>query len=436
MNGMTILLRILPVACYVFLALMILGGVYRIVELSISSLRMKQHVRSLRSVDYRRFQDSEHIMPVSLILPATDTQESLRDQVENLLSLEFKQYELIVVANSDHANSWASLKEYYQLLPFQQPYKKTLKSAEVVAIYRSAKDVRLVVLDQRDSNRANALNAGINVSAYPIIAPVYPQLRLTKHALLQAVYAFVSDSSCVFIGSFPRMGAVAGESAQQKQSTLAEYQSIERLRILFTNRAGYAELGIYLPLEQTFAAFLKSAVTEVGGFSIEAKAETADLLMRIQARLRAEKRAYSARLLPDAVCYQTPYERMRAVCAAQRRAQRGMRDTIRKNFKIAAAYPSVFYTRLSEKIWPSIELIGALIAILAAALGQVPALIALLYVLLNAMLGALQSVGAALLEEYYFQRQTETGTLLRRYMLSIAENFGYRLRTAFARIFS
>jgi len=422
--------------CCVLFALALLTGVVRLMLIGHSTTKLKRHVRSLRSVDYRRFQDSEHVMPVSLILPATKATESLKEQVENLLSLEFKQYELIVVVNRAHTEAWESLNRAYMLLPFHQPYKKTLKSAPIEGIYRSARDVRLVVIDCKAENTASALNAGVNVSSYPIIAPVYPDLRLTKDALLKVVYAFVSDSACVYIGSFARVGDAAEASVQKTTSLLAQQQYLERLSVFYTNRAGYADLGVYLPLSYTFAAFLKSTVLESGGFSDAAKAPGADLLLRIHARMRREKRAYSARLLPDAVCYQLPQLRMHGVLVEITAGQKQMRDTIRRNRAVAREIAGAADTRFSEKAWPFMELVGGIVVILSGVLGVVSPLTVVLYLLLGILFGSVQSVSAALLEEYAFQRQTDTGLLLRRYLLAIADNVGFRLWTALVKIFS
>ncbi len=426
----------LPSVCYGFLVLVLLSGIVRLMLIARSTVVLKKQVRSLRSVDYRRFQDSEHIMPVSLILPAAGETRDLREQVENLLSLEFKQYELIVVANSTHTEAWSSLKNAYQLLPFRQPYKKTLKSIRIEAVYRSAKDVRLVVLDSREESLAGALNAGVNLSSYPIVAPVYPDMRLSRDALLKTVYAFVSDSACVYIGSFARVGKDLADSDCKKNSFLTEQQYLERLRTLYINRAGYADLGVYLPLSRTFAAFLKSAVFESGGFSETAKAESADLLLRIHARKRNEKRAYSARMLPDALCYQLPQTRKRDVLSAIKRGQKEMRDTMRRNKVVAREVSGAVETRFAEKYWPFVELLGVLVVICAGAIGAVSPLFTVLYLLLGVLLGAVQTALSALLEEYAFQRQTDTGLLLRRYLLALVDQLGFRLSTALTRIFS
>ncbi|HML67621.1 MAG TPA: hypothetical protein PKA81_04435 [Clostridia bacterium] len=425
----------LPYVCYGFLLLALLAGIARLVLLSRATIALRRQVRSLRSVDYRRFQDSEHVMPVSLILPAVDETESLSEQLENLLCLEFRQYELIVVANKLHETTWESLCQGFSLLPFRQPFKRTLNAPQVEGVYRSAKDVRLLVLDVRSADRAGALNAGVNVSSYPIIAPVYPDLRLTKDALLKTVYAFVSDPACVFIGSFARVGKTPEDGANARMPMFAQEQYLERMRTFYTNRTGYATIGLYLPLSKTFAAFLKSAVTEVGGFSSEARAEAADLLLRIHARMKKDKRSYSARLLPDAVCYQLPQKNMRGVCAQLRAGQREMRNTVRRNRAITRALRGAGYTRFAERVWPFVELLGVVSVLAATLLGVVPLLFAGLYLLIGVLLGAIQSALSMLLEEYAFQRQTNTGVLLGRYVLAIWDNLTFRLRVALARIF-
>lgn len=431
---MTIANRLLPVMSYLFLALMFFGGVFRIAELIHTSEKIRKHVRSLRAVDYRRFQDSDHIMPVSLILPASEADGDLVQCIQNLLALEFKQFELIVVANNEKNKDWDSLTKAYHLLPFQQPYKKTLQSSEILGIYRSADDVRLIVLDQKTTTRGDALNAGINVSSYPIVAVSYPELRLTRDALLKAIYAFTSDPNCVFIGSLPRIG----DAAEQVNtlSALGEMQGIERLRMLYTHRSGYETLGLYLPLQTTFTAFLKSAVQELGGFSREATGEIGDILLRLHARYQKEKRTYGARLMPEAVCYQIPENSMRGVCRQSRLNQGALRSVLARNRAQAKSVRALSYTRLAETSWPRIEWIGILVVALSALAGAISPLLLASYLALSVLLGSVQSLASVLLEESAFQRQTNTGVLLKRYFLSMWENCYYRPCVALAKLFS
>ncbi|MDD4311811.1 MAG: hypothetical protein PHW41_04945, partial [Eubacteriales bacterium] len=235
---------------------------------------------------------------------------------------------------------------------------------------------------------------------------------------------------------FARVGDNPDEAEQKKTAILAQEQYLDRLALFYINRAGYADLGLYLPLSRTFAAFLKSAVMESGGFSDTAKAESADLLLRIHKKMRNEKRVYCARMLPDAVCYQQPQKRMRDVIASIQQGQREMRDTIRRNRATMREISGAGETRVAEKSWPFVELLGILTVLFAGLIGAVPPLFVVLYLLLGVLLGAVQTVLSTLLEEYAFQRQTDTGLLLRRYLLAIADQIGFHLYTTLVRIFS
>ena len=430
-----IAIRVLSYASFVFLFLALFAGLFRLLEVSSSLAKIKKYVHSLRAVDYRRFQDSEHIMPVSLILQAEDHAADLLACVENLLALEFKQYELIVVADSAVQVAWQELFDAYRLLPFRQPYKKTLPSGDAT-VYRSARDVRLVVLDLKGATRSGALNAGMNVSSYPIAAVTHTSLRLTRNALLKMVYAFVSDSACVYIGTFPRVGEDTGGETQTPANALAEMQNIDRLRMLYSRRIGYEDLGMYVPRQPAFGAFLKSAVFEAGGFSANAVAPETDMLLRIHTRLRREKRAYCTRLLPDAICFEQPARNRKEAMKAAGDARRTMRQTIRRGGRPVRLLPGIGYTRIAETLWPAMELIGVLAVTASAVLGAVPVWFFLVYLLIPVLLGAAQSAISVLLEENAFQPGTDTGRLLRRYLLAVAENFGFRQRLALARIFS
>jgi len=427
---------LLPYVCMAVVAAALVVWVVRLAQLLASSVRINRETTSLRSVDYRRFQESEHIMPVSLILPALDEDGDLNECVSNLLSLEFKRFEVIVIADSLNKTSWNSLKSEFGLIPFNQPYKKSLKSGFIVSIYRSVKDVRLIVLDQRGGSRAGALNAGVNLSSYPIIALTYPQLRLTNNALLKTVYAFVSDPACVCIGTLPRIGGKPEETLWERPSLLELEQGAERLKTLYTGRGGYKGLGFYLPLQTTFAAFLKSAVIESGGFSSESETEQADLLLRVHERQRLEKRDYSMRLLPDAVCFELPQNSLKSACSLAGRSYGACIAAIRKNAPAARRIPAVRRMRMQEIGWPLLGAGGLLVLLSSAALGAVSFWPAVFYLLTAALFGALLSAAAVLVEENAYRLQTDTELLIRKYWAAVVNNFGYRLCGTLAKIFA
>ena len=93
------------------------------------------------------------------------------------------------------------------------------------------------------------------------------------------------------------------------------------------------------------------------------------------------------------------------------------------------------YTRLAQTGWPRVELIGILVVALSALAGTISPLLVASYLTLSVLLGSVQSLASVLLEESAFQRQTDTGVLLGRYILAIWVNLTFRLRAALTRIF-
>ncbi|HWQ07266.1 MAG TPA: glycosyltransferase family 2 protein, partial [Feifaniaceae bacterium] len=209
---------------YLLLFAALAGGTVYFIELCFSAVKTGKYVRSLSYVDYRRFLDSEHMVPVSLIVSARNAAGELVETVNNLLALDFPQYELIVVNDGSDDDTLVRLIQAFGLLPFQQPYRKLLETGEIHTVYRAAKDARLIVLDKARAGRADALNAGINLSSYPVIVAANAGVRFEKSALLKIMYSFVSDPSCVAVGGMVRLDCGQGTGQEKLSETKADKQ--------------------------------------------------------------------------------------------------------------------------------------------------------------------------------------------------------------------
>jgi cellulose synthase/poly-beta-1,6-N-acetylglucosamine synthase-like glycosyltransferase len=89
-----------------------------LIQLISASIGLRRYVRSLRYVDYRRFLDSEHMVPISLLVPAYNESATIVDSVRNLLSLDFPEYEVIVINDGSKDNTLQLLIDAYELIPF------------------------------------------------------------------------------------------------------------------------------------------------------------------------------------------------------------------------------------------------------------------------------------------------------------------------------
>ena len=425
-----------------FLAFLIVSGLLGLLQLVLSNYRMRAYARSLRFIDYRRFLDSEHAVPVSLILPIGDdaSAEDALDTLEHLLALDFPEFEVIAVVYGSSADVLERLSDTYRLLAFRQPYKRSLTTGEIKTVYRSIKNLRLIVAEKPNGDRADALNAGLNLSSYPIVLSTQPRVLFEPDALIKIDYSFVSDPLCVAVGGVTR-SACEEPSNWLERRPLDLLQRMERLRAFYTNRHGAERAGALLSVCDSFFAFKKSALLDAGGFRSQAAGEEGDALMNTLAILRDSKRRFTTRLLPDPICTVLPQEQLRGILAERRRWNTALCGLLTRFGKLAFRWPSkqagpigLPYFWLLDRVSPLLETAGFLLVPAAWLLGATDGWFVLIYLALSVLFGAALSLGSVLLEESTFQSEPQAGMLLWLFLYSFVDGFWYRPVTRACRV--
>ena len=425
-----------------FLAFLLASGFVWMLQLVTSNYRMRAYARSLRFIDYKRFLDSEHAVPVSVILPvcAERQADDALETLQHLLSLDFPEYEVIAVVYGGSTNALEKLTQTYRLLPFRQPFKRSLSTGEIRMVYRSSKDLRLIVVQKPDGDRADALNAGINLSSFPIVLSTQPRVLFEPDALIKIVYSFVSDPLCVAVGGFAR-GACEEPANWLERRPLELHQRMERLRAFYTNRFGVERSGALLSVCDSFFAFKKSALLDAEGFRSQEAGEEADALLHILLNLRDSKKRYSTRFLPDPICSITPLEELREIRTERHRWNTALCGLVYRFGKYALRWPSkqpgpigLPYFWLFDRVAPLLETAGYVLVPAAWLLGAVDGWFVLIYLALSVLLGAALSVGSVLLEESTFQSEPQAGMLLWQFAYSFVDSLWYRPVTRACRI--
>ncbi len=435
----TVLYKIALAINYFSLAYVIAVSTIYLVQLISASFGLRKYVRSLRYIDYRRFLDSEHMVPISLLVPAYNESATIVDSVKNLLSLDFPEYELIVINDGSKDETLQLLIDAFQLLPFQQPYKKSLETKEIKTIYRSAKDVRLIVLDKENGGKADALNAGINVSAYPVVVSIDADSILEKSSLIKIIYSFVSDPTCIAVGGIVRIGSgceiVEGQLTEVglSKNPIVALQTTEYLRAFLTGRIGFDVMGMLLIISGAFGAFSKAAVIEAGGYTRNCVGEDMELVVKLHELMHRKKKKYSVRFLPDPICWTQPPERLSDLKKQRKRWHIGLIDSLlrHKEMLFNPKYGRIGmvclpYYWIFELIGPVVETVGFLFVPISFFLGIVNLWFMLSFFLVAVLYGTVLSVGALMLEENTFKKYPNLGQLLRLFFYSLVDNFGYR----------
>ena len=170
---------------------------------------------------------------VSVLVPAYNEQDSIRETVETILKSDYKNIIEVIILNDGSKDD-------------------TLKIAREL----EKEYLRVRVLDKKNSGKADSLNKGIEISKGDLIAVVDADSYPDSHAISSMV-GFFNDK---------KTGAVTTRIlVRKKDNMLRKMQSIEYKIIAFTRKLlGFID-SIYVT-PGPMALYRRSALVAIGGF--------------------------------------------------------------------------------------------------------------------------------------------------------------------------
>ncbi|MFO7865748.1 MAG: glycosyltransferase [Candidatus Aminicenantes bacterium] len=86
-------------------------------------------------------------------MPVYNEEQSIIESVNSLLSLEYPEYEVIVVNDGSSDSTLSRMIQYFNLKPSKKVFRKVLETKPVRNIYISSSHPRLVVLDKENGKK-------------------------------------------------------------------------------------------------------------------------------------------------------------------------------------------------------------------------------------------------------------------------------------------
>lgn len=421
----------------VFYFIGINGSYLILVMLSFIGLRKERTAR--RATDRDLAFRSEFNKPLTVIIPAYNEEKTIIDTVYSALSLRYPEFEVIVVNDGSSDATLDTLKEYYKLKPAARDYESDLECSPIKAIYSSANYPNLAVIDKINGGKSDALNAGINVSQYPLFCNIDSDSLIDTESLLKVVDLFAKDWRTVAAGGtiraanncLVRDGQVVG--IRLSPNFWVRFQIVEYMRAFLFGRAGWSTIGGLLILSGAFSIFRRKAVVEAGGYRQDTVGEDMELVLRIQRVMKNKNREYRVVFLPDPVCWTQVPEDYRSLKAQRRRWQRGLSESLFGNFELflnpqyrSVGMISFPFFLFYEFLGPVIEVFGYLIFILSIILGLLNPPFVLLFLTAAIVLGILLSTSALLMEEIHYRSYPRLRDILTLFGFAILENLFYR----------
>ena len=384
--------------------------------------------------------------PVSVIVPARDEEAVIAESVRALLNLHYPEFEIIVVNDGSTDGTLSRLETEFALVVSKKPVCLRVPHEPIRGVYRSPEYPNLFVVDKENGGKADAINAGINVSSYPIFCSIDADSLLEPDAILKSSKLFLEDDELIATGGIVRVlngcevrnGSVT--DIKLPRAPLEALQVLEYTRAFLSGRTGWNALKSLLIISGAFGVFRKDMVVAVNGYR-RTVGEDMDLVMRLHRHCTDNSIPYKILFLPDPVCWtQVPFT-LRGLLRQRNRWHRGMIDALLFNRAMIlnpkygpTSLFGVSYFFFVELLSPLMELFGYVSLPSLWAAGLLNTRFMLLFLVLVVAWGISINISAVFLDTYNFRRYRRDRDILRLCLLGACEFLGYRQLTLLERV--
>ncbi len=424
---------------------LIICSIYFILNI-ISFKVIKRYTRKIAHAELKNLFRFSNVRPISVVVPAYNEGNAIIDSTSAFLQLEYPEFQIIVVNDGSKDDTLDKLLTHFTMEKVPFGMIENLKTKPVRGIYMSRKHSSLIVIDKENGGKADAINAGVNVSKNPLVCVVDADSILESDCLLKIVRPFIEDPNTLAVGGIIRIanGCTIKQGRvldiELPHSWLGKFQVVEYLRAFLFGRTGFDAANAMLIISGAFGCFKKEALVRAGGYRTNCIGEDMEIVVRMHEMVRKEGLKGRITFVPDPVCWTEAPESIRVLKSQRIRWQKGTIQSLilHKNIFMNPKYGWVGllafpYFAIFEMFGPIIELLGYTIFILSCFMGLIDYPFAALFLTVAILYGIILSVLAVILEEMSFRKYPKTRHLLTLFCASVIENFGYRQLTTWWR---
>jgi len=421
------------------LALLLVRSIIYLAQLYVAFLELRQHRRRASRSDPWWMLTSGVALPISILVPAHNEEETIVENVRSMLALHYPDFEVIVINDGSQDRTLEVLIKALELHKIGRVWHAEVPHQQIRGLYGSPRHPRLLVVDKVNGGKSDALNAGINLSRFPIFCAVDADSLLDHDSLLQVMRPFIEEPEemvavggriCIVNGCTVKAGQVVDVALPARPLPLL--QSIEYIRAFLIARLAWSRLGAMLIISGAFGLFRRSAAVQVGGYSHDTVGEDMEIVVKLHRHFRERNQPYQMRYVADSVCWTQAPETLAVLRRQRTRWQRGMMQSLAKHREMVfnrkygpVGTLGMGYFFLFDIIGPIVELAGLVLVPFSFYVGEVTPQFFMAWLALSFTYGVFLSASSLLLE-MMVTRTARARDLALLVMSSVLENFGYR----------
>ncbi|PYI52284.1 glycosyl transferase [Paenibacillus flagellatus] len=411
------------------------------------SFRKLRRERGLKPIRYGDVLQSAFAPPLTIIVPAYNEETGIVSSVRSLLGINYREFELVVVNDGSRDSTLETMIAAFDMREVRHKINWTRlgrPTMPIRAVYYSLRHPNLFLIDKENGGKADALNAGIQLSRYPYFVSLDGDTVLDPDAFLKVMKPIVEakpgediiasgGSVGIANGSDIASGYLREDGVRLSRNPFVVMQVIEYFRAFLMGRIGMSRLNLLLIVSGAFGVFRKDWVIEAGGYETNTVGEDMELIVRLHRLVKERKSKARIVYVPDPVCWTEAPETANVLYRQRTRWHRGLYECLRAHRAMlfnprygGIGFVAMPYYVFVELLGPLIELLGYVLVAWGLWLGDVNVRYAALLAACMALYGSLLSMGAVLLEEWGFRKYKRPADLNRLFVFAMTESFWYR----------
>ncbi|WP_195988536.1 glycosyltransferase [Clostridium sp. D53t1_180928_C8] len=391
----------------------------------------------------------ENYIPISILVPAYNEEETIVDCIKSLSYLDYSEYEIIVIDDGSKDSTSKVVIEKFNLKKIARPIRRVVQCEKEESVYEgyTFNNKKITLVKKKNGGKADALNMGINISKYPLFVSLDADSILQRDSLSNIVRPFMEDYTTVAVGGNIKVanqvildkGEVVKTFSPKK--LLVIFQLIEYYRVFLTTRVWFNRFNGNLIISGAFGLFKKSSVLNIGGYDTNTVGEDMDLVVKLHSFYRKNKLPYKIKYAYDAICWSQVPEKFKDFKNQRRRWHIGLMTSL-INHKYILLNPkyglvgvfSFLYFLIYELLSCILDIVGIVIVILSYFTGILSIDFLFVFFMFYIAYGVVISFTSIMLENYVFNHIPSRWTILKLILLSLIECFGYRQICSWCRL--
>jgi cellulose synthase/poly-beta-1,6-N-acetylglucosamine synthase-like glycosyltransferase len=348
----------------------------------LSYYAIKKYLNTKNFIPNNVILKSNYIPGVSVIAPAFNEGATVVYNVQSLLSLTYPKYEVILVNDGSTDDTLQKLIDEFELIKVDFYYQEKIKTSRVRGHYKSTNPLysKLLVVDKENGkSKADASNAGINSSKYPLFLCTDVDCILKNDTIIKLAKPFIESITKVIATG---AGIRISNSCEVKDGFLLKihfpkgwyprFQELEYVRAFLFGRMAWSQINGLLLVSGGLGMFDKEIAVAAGGYWHKSLGEDMELITRMRKYMYDNKLPFLIKYIPESLCW-TEVPATKEVLIRQRvRWARGLIQTLylHRNIFFNPKYGKtgflIFpYFFFFEFLIPILELIGVIVLILS-----------------------------------------------------------------------